>query len=133
MKVTLEKSYRDVYTIADLDRARKVIAFEKDDESSPKEWAAYAVGEALKDADGNITDYLVEVLRAEAKTAKNCRAWNLYGITEDGTADMDVWITFLAETEKGFIEGGAYLSDIWQTGAARYKNHMYIRKAYWKD
>lgn len=134
MKVTLEKDYRKRYTLDDLDRARKVIALEKEDESSPKEWAEYAIGEALKNMDGIATDYLVEVIRAEAHTAKNCRAWNAYGYPEDGTEDMDVWITFLAETEKGFIKGGAYLSDIWgsTSGIPTYKRHMYIRKADWK-
>lgn len=122
MKVTLEKNYRKYYTLEDLDRARRVIAAEKEDEMSAKDWAVYAVGEALRNKDGS----LWEILKAEATTAKNCRAWNRYG---DDSADMDVYIRFLAETTEGFIRGGAYLSDIWETGATEYKQHMYIRWA----
>jgi len=126
MKVTLEKDYRKYYTLEDLDRAKAVIAAEKEDEMSAKDWAVYAVGEALR----NKVDSLWEILKAEATTAKNCRAWNRYG---DDSADMDVYIRFLAETTEGFIRGGAYLSDIWGTGATEYKQHMYIRTAEWND
>ena len=123
MKVTLEKEYRQRYTLEDLDRAKAVIAYEKEnDEETVKGWAEYAAREALKGTD----DFYMEVLKAEAHTAKNCRAWNAYG---EETGDMDVWITATAETEKGFIKIGAYLSDIWNTGAEDYTSHMYIRRA----
>lgn len=134
MKVTLEKDYRKYYTLDDLDRARKVIAAEKEDESTVKEWAEMAIREALKNDDGIHDDYIVEIFKAEAHTAKNHRVWNAYGYCdpeEANTQDMDVWIKFAAETTKGFIRGGAYLSDIWQTGGTDYRQHMYIRRAEW--
>lgn len=127
MKVTLEKDYRKYYTLEDLDRAKAVIKAEKEDDTyTAKEWAEYAAREALKGEKA----FLVEVIRAEATTAKNCRVWNRYG---DDSADMDVYIRFLAETSEGFIKGGACLSDIWQTGAVEYTKHMYIRRAEWTD
>ena len=126
MKVTLEKDYRKYYTLDDLDRAKAVIKAEKEDEMSAKDWAEYAAREALRGEEAS----LVEVIRAEATTAKNCNAWNRYG---DDSADMDVWISFVAETTVGFVKGGAYLSDIWDTGAVEYKQHMYIRWADWND
>ena len=126
MKVKLEERYKGIYTLDDLDRAKAVIKAEKEDEMSAKDWAEYAAREALKGEDTS----LVEVIRAEATTAKNCNAWNRYG---DDSADMDVYIRFLAETTEGFIKGGAYLSDIWETGATEYKRHMYIRWAEWTD
>ena len=128
MKVTLEKDYRRYYTLEDLDRAKAVIKAEKEDDAyTAKDWAEFAAREALRNED----EYLREVIRAEAHTAKNCRVWGAY---TDDSADMDVYISFLAETSEGFIEGGAYLTDIWQSEAeTRYKNYMYIRKAYWKD
>lgn len=125
MKVKLEKDYRKLYTLEKLDMAKAVIAAEKEDEMSAKDWAEYAVREALRNEDGS----LVEILKAEATTAMNCRAWNKYGETED----MDVWISFVAETTKGFIKGGAYLTDIWESGGTEYKQHMYIRWAEWTD
>lgn len=128
MKVTLEKDYRKYYTLEDLDRAKAVIKAEKEDDTyTAKEWAEYAAREALRGEEA----FLVEVIRAEATTAKNCRVWGAY---TDDSADMDVYISFLAETSDGFIEAGAYLTDIWRSEAeTRYKNHMYIRKAQWKD
>ena len=128
MKVTLEKNYRKYYTLEDLDRAKRVIAAEKEDESTVKEWAEMAIREALKNDDGIATDYIVRILYAEAHTAKNHRVWNLWGDDLE-TENMDVWIEFAAELENGFIKGGAYVSDIWQTGGTDYREHMYIRRA----
>lgn len=124
MRVKLEKNYKDIYTIGDLERAREVINYEKEDEMSIKDWVEYAVREALK----NTNDYAVEILKAEAHTAKNCRAWNTYSDTSE---DMDVWVNGVAETSEGFIKIGAYLSDIWQTGAIDYTDKMFIQ--YFKE
>lgn len=119
MKVTLQKDYRKFYTLDDLDRAKAIIAFEKEnDEETPSGWAAYAIREAGENA--------MEILKAEARTAKNCRVWNQYG---DNSEDLDVWIEATAETTSGFIKIGAYLSDIWQSGVTKYKQHMFIKKA----
>ena len=124
MKVTLEKNYRRLYTLDDLDRAKAVIAAEKDDDSKPSDWLAYAVREALKGATGDRYDSLDEVINAEAHTAKNCRSWNAYG---DDTEDMDIWIEGLAKTYDGYIVVGAYLSDIWGSGDADYQDHIYAQ------
>ncbi len=121
MKVKLEKDYRKNYTLDDLDRAKKVIAYEKEnDEDTAKGWAEYAINEALN----GLNDYIVEILKADATTAKNGRAFDLYG---EGTDNMDVWVEATAKTDFGFIEVGAYLSDIWQTGAVKYTEHMCIK------
>ena len=127
MKVKLEDNYRKIYTLEEYDMAKAVIAAEKDDEMSAKDWAESAVREALRNEDV----YLEEVLKAEARTSRNYRIdTDRYG---DGTGTMDVWISFVAETTVGFVKGGAYLSDIWDTGAVEYKQHMYIRWADWND
>lgn len=126
MKVSLEKDYRRLYTLEDLDAAKAVIAYEKEyDEESVNGWAEYAVNEALH---GEGSDYCVDccekVFEATARTARNSRiAWDTYG---EGSGYMDVWVEATAKTSRGFIEVGAYLSDIWKTGAERYKQHMYV-------
>ena len=120
MKVKLEKEYKGWYTLADLERAKAVIMIEKDDLETAKGWAEYAVNEAIKGRN----DYCRCVLQADATTARNGRIWDAY---DKGTGNMDVWISFIAETADGFVKGGAYLSDIWQSGAVEYKSHMYIR------
>lgn len=124
MRVKLEKNYKDIYTIGDLERAKEVIAYEKEDEMPINGWVEYAIREALK----NTNDYATEILKAEAHTAKNCRAWNNYSDTSE---DMDVWVSGTAETSRGFIKIGAYLSDIWQTGAIDYADKMFIQ--YFKE
>ena len=122
MRVTLEKEYKSRYTLTDIEAAKAVIKYEKEeDEETAKGWTEYAVREALRGGD----DYLEYVIEASAETARNCRAWNAYG---EGTQDMDVWIRGTARTRKGFVEVGAYLTDIWTTGAEIYKHHMYIEK-----
>ena len=126
MKVTLQKDYRGLYTLDDVERAKMVIAYEKEnDTETVKSWAEYAVREALKETGL----YLRDVLTATASTAMNCRVWDAYG----NTADMDVWIEATAETSGGFVKVGAYLTDIWQTGAITYKQHMFIRIATFND
>lgn len=120
MKVTLEENYKNYYTLADPERAKAVIAFEKtNDEETPAGWAKYAVEEALKGTD----DWLVRVIEASAETCTNNRALNCY--TAD-SGNMDVWIKAIAKTHEGFIEVGACLSDIWQTGPDySYRTHMW--------
>lgn len=123
MKVKLEDGYKDYYTLSDLEKAKAVIKFMKDDESSVKEYAEYALNEALRDAD----IYSMGIITAEASTAKNSRgrAWDAYG---EDTGSMDVWVEALAKTNEGYIEIGAYLTDIWQTGDDHYSNNMFIRR-----
>ena len=119
MKVKLEKDYKKYYTMLDVDRAKLVIQFEKEDDETAAGWAEYAVREALQDS----MEYCNEIIRASAETSRNHRIWDAYG---EGTGSMDVYITALAKTSEGFIEIGAYLSDIWQSGAEPYKHQMYI-------
>lgn len=122
MKVTLDKEYRQRYTLEDLDRAKAVIAYEKEyDDETPKGWAEYAVREALK-GEGGCAE---EILKATARTARNGRIWDLYG---EGTGSFDVWIEATADTWDGFVKVGAYLSDIWKSGTEDYRQHMYIRR-----
>lgn len=85
----------------------------QEDSSKPSEMAEMAIREILKGTD----DYLPSrkpILRAEAKVARNCRIWELFF---DGSEDYDVWVEATARTASGYIEVGAYLSDIWQIGA----------------
>lgn len=124
MKVKLEEKYRRYYTLEELDAAREIIKQEKEeDNSTAKEWAEYAIREALLDDDMHYIDYISKVISAEATTSKNSRANNAY--TND-SGNMDVWIEAVAKTWNGYIEIGAYLTDIWQTGVKHYKEHMYI-------
>lgn len=121
MKVTLAKDYRKLYTLDDLDIAKELISCAKEDASTAKEYAAFAVKEALRGKD----DFLEEVLKATAETCKNNNVWDRYF---EGSGNMDIYIEATAETSRGFIKVSAYLSDIWEIdGAADIQSRMYIR------
>lgn len=120
MKIKMHKEYKKIFTICDVERAKEIINELKDDGMTTKEWAEMAVREAIKDKD----DFFERIIEATAETAKNCRTWNAYN---NDSCDIDVWIEATAETAFGFVKIGAYLTDIWQTGAVDYANHMYIR------
>lgn len=125
MKVTLQKDYRNIYTLSDLEHAHLVIAEMREDESTAKAYAEMAVREALEGRE----DYLDYIVTATAHTAKNCRILDAYGWGdgETGSGNMDVIIAFTARTYSGFVEGEAYLTDIWQTGCEPYKHHMFVQ------
>lgn len=118
MKVKLQENYKDIYTISDLERAKHIISMEKDDLMTVKEYARLAASEALRDSG----DFVDEILTAEATTSMNRDAWNRY---DSESGNMDIWIEFIASTLKGFIRGGAYLSDIWEEG--NYRGRMWTR------
>jgi hypothetical protein len=120
MKVKLEERYKDIYTLSELETAKRIIKEVKEDTETAKGYAVYAATEALK----NTTDSVVEVLKAEAHTALNCRVYDAYF---EGSGRMDVWVNFTVQTCNGFIIGGAYLTDIYGSGAVNYKDHMYIK------
>ena len=122
MKVTMPKGYKDWMTVAEAEQAKLVIAYEKEyDDEKPADWARMAAGEALRGK----SDYVDEILKAEAEIAKNRRIWDQYG---EGTGMIDVWIKGTAKTGSGFLEFGAYLSDIWDTGGTEYKSEMWVRE-----
>lgn len=111
MKVTLEKNFKSFYTIEDLEIAKSVIKSMKEDTSTVKDYFKMAVAEYLRKKEG----YCKEVISAEATTAQNRRAWNAYG-GDIESQHMDIWISGLAKVgyNDGYIELGAYLTDIWQ-------------------
>lgn len=119
MKVTFEENYKDLYTINEVEAAKIVIKFEKEDAEDVREWARTAAAEALKD----LRDHVDRIIEASAETTRNHRVTDCYG---EGSAHMDVWVRGIAKTCCGYLEFGAYLSDIWQTGAEDYRNRMWI-------
>lgn len=122
MKVTMPKNYKEWMTLADVERAKMVIAFEKtEDDMSIADWARYAGIEAMKGED----DHFDDVITASAEIAMNNRVWDVYG---EGTGCADVLVKALVKTMLGYAEVEAYLSDIWQSGAVEYKDKMFVRR-----
>ncbi len=124
MKVRLEKEDKKYFTLDETPIISKVIDSMKEDDSTPNDYANIAIQAAFN---GNA--YNIEILKASAKIAKNCRVSNAYS---DDSADIDVWVEATAYVNcNEFIMIGAYLSDIWQiTGdnQSEIASQMYIRK-----
>ena len=119
MKVKLEENYKSLYTLENLYRAKRIIADEKEDTETAAGYARIAAANIAK-AHGYWIDRIIE---ASAETALNGRIWNAWG---EDSGNMDIWISFIAKTGSGFIEGGAYLSDIHAiTGENDLTGHMY--------
>lgn len=124
MKVAITTEMKKVLTVAEMPAVNKVIAAVKDDTSTAKECAELAA----RIASGTNN---VKVIEASAEIAKSDRCWNNIG---EGTADIDVWITFTAIIDDGFdgiIMGGAYLTDLWMATSnnnEEIRSHMYLRK-----
>lgn len=124
MKVTLLKEDKKLITLEEAPIVREIIAYMKEDESTPTDYVEYAINAAYDNR-----AYGVEILKASAKIAKNCRAYNAYS---DHSETLDIWINATAYVNGDeFIMIGAYLSDIWQItsdNAQEIASHMYIRK-----
>ena len=109
MKVILEDNYKDIYTVAEYEQAKRVIEAAKEDTMPTKEYAIMAVREVLR-ANDEFADY--ELLKVEAQTVKNSYiGWDSF-CSDSGLFDVGLTITAkLSWCE--FIEICAYLSDIW--------------------
>lgn len=119
MKVSFSKDYKEILTVAEVETAKAVIKNLKEDCTTAAEYAEYAVREALKGK----CDYLNRVLEAKAEISTNGRAWNVFS---GDSGHIDIWLSVIAKTVWGFIELGAYLSDIFLTGAESYQDKIYI-------
>ena len=112
MKVKMNKDYKALFTLNDVERAKEIIKIEKTDDSTPEDYLRIAVRHWLDRNDDR--QYIEEVVRAEAYVDKSYTAWDRYF---DGSGDMDVYIEGLVRTGHSYIEIGAYLSDIWEAGS----------------
>ena len=110
MKVKIEKEHRRFLQPAIAEHMIDVMA--QEDASRPVDLAEMAIREILKGTDDSISRK--SILKADAIVARNCRVQDLYF---EGSEDHDIWIRATARTSEGYIEIGAYVSDIWQIGA----------------
>lgn len=119
MKIKLEENYKSIYTLENLYRAKRIIEEEKEDAETAAGYARIAADHIAK----KHVDWVDRIIEASAETALNNRVWNVWN---DSSGNMDIWIRFIAKTWCGFIEGGAYLSDIHGiTGDNDLTGHMY--------
>ena len=127
MKVKITKEAKQWLTLAEAPAAQSIIRDMKEDAWGAKEYAVMAVN-CIGNAIGKHYNWCSKVLEADAEIAGNRRIWNAY---DENSGRLDVWVNFTARTTDGFIEGGAYLTDIWNiTGENQPElaGHMYYRR-----
>ena len=108
MKVSITKESKKEVAWYLSDVAKDICMQMKEDESTVSDYAIYAVN-AIGAAYGiGLCD---KVLDSSARIATNCRVHNLFS---DYSDNLDIWIEGTAKTTDGFVEFGAYLSDIWR-------------------
>ena len=118
MKVNITKRTRSCILASEMEAAKAVVRSCKEwDEWTAKQYAEMAASLLLDDNS-------VTVFCADAYVMPNRRVWNQYGNEEDNTGHLDVWIDFSAKSWKTFIEGGCYLTDLWNLNA---ENRDYIK------
>lgn len=124
MKISITAEAKKVITVAEMPAVHKAIEAMKEDTCTAKDYAELAARIAS-------SRNAVKVLEAKAEIAKNCR---VYDRICEGSAQLDVWVTFTAIIEDGFegiIMGGTYLTDLWDYSAEsadETRDHMFIRK-----
>ena len=134
MKITMGKDYKKWMTLEEYEQAKGIISGEKENPLTPAYYAEMAAREILaaKKANG-VTDWFREVLVASAEISGNCRVRDYYG---DNTGKLDIWISAKVTTGYGYLELGAYVTDIQSISCASHGEmacHMYQRYARFED
>ncbi len=109
MNVKITKEAKQWLTVAQMPIIKQIIANLKEDEITATDAAKQAASIIFGYSSG------VKIFETSAEIANNRRVNNYY---TDNSGELDVWIRFsIFDDYKGFVIGGAYLSDIWQEGA----------------
>lgn len=127
MKVTLSKDYRKLFTLEEMDIARKLIREMKDDEMPAREYADVAVNYILNHHLPSTGGYFDELLKASFEITRNGFRWEAYA---DGYRDIDIWFTGVAKTSRGYLEFGIYMTDVWSIGGDFNCNNRVWAKLY---
>lgn len=129
MKVTLPKDYKRMFTIHQVEVAKKVIKSEKEDEFTAEEYAKLLVNHIITRQGLNDGVQRVFEVTAGITTA---RGWDKYF---EGSEDIDIYIECYVRTWDGVVYATAMLSDIWRIGGEEtipYHYEYYTKTAYTK-
>lgn len=120
MKVNMPKDYKKTFTIHQLEIAKEVIKYMKDDESTPEDYAKMVVNHILYRSDWN--DGIEKVLDASAEVETNGKWDRIY----DGSEDIDIVIEAYVKTWDRVCYIIARMSDIWNLdGEHDYRDKFY--------
>lgn len=105
MKVQITEQSKKEISAAQVALAKRIVAMEKDDGLSAKDYAEIAVR--------FLADDWCEVITADARISKTYAVWNAI---DNESEDLDVSVHFIARGCNAFYEGEMQLSDIWKIG-----------------
>lgn len=113
MKVTFEENYKKFYTVEQSEQAKKVIQFEKENDSfTPKDWAQYALNE-LCHYYGWTTDCVID---AYATTCISNKRTNYFG-EDSGMMNVKIYgLGKIFDHGTAYVEFSALLSDVANVG-----------------
>lgn len=120
MRIHFYKEDRQYFTLAEAPIIDTII---KDMKSSSE-----TVAEQVKYAMNAFNIHAYDVLKADAKIARNHKTLNYYN-DESGT--IDIWVDAIVKTYNAFYMVGFFLSDAWSVAADNHDeiaSRMHVRK-----
>lgn len=122
VKINFPKDYKNYFTVADVERAKKVI---KDFKENPIDFYDMA-SMAIYDIGGSVNE--IYSVKAEV-----CRDAGTHDAYYEDSGNIDVWLDIVAETSDGFIKLGCLLSEIMfissEDHLTRFNSRLYKRRA----
>lgn len=121
MIVRMTADSRRVISLDESEIARRIIEMAREDDLR-----SYAV--SAVNCTGVNFNGCTKIYEANAEIARNGRVWDAFF---EGSRDIDIWINVVARTDYGFVELGAYLTDIWQitgSNSEEIRSHFYMRR-----
>lgn len=114
IKAILPKDYKELFTIAETENAKRIIKDLKTWDDTAEDFARYALNDIIR----NRAEWTREIYFTSAEICRDLGTQNAYF---EGSGYMDIWLEFVGETSEGFYKVGCLLSEVWAIGG---DNHI---------
>ena len=121
IKATLPSNYKELFTIAETETAKRIIKDLKAWDDTAQDFARYALNDIIR----NRAEWVQEIYFVSAEICRDLGTQNAY--FED-SGHMDVWLEFVGETSEGFYKVGCLLSEAWAIGGDNHINRYNVQR-----
>ena len=121
IKATLPSNYKELFTIAETETAKRIIKDLKTWDDTLADFARYALNDIVRDR----AEWTKEIYFTSAEICRDCRTRDAYF---EGSGFMDVWVEFVGETSEGFYKIGCLLSEAWAIGGDSHLNRYNVQR-----